>query len=74
MQISDIDKNFKVTTNIDKKDVVFKNADENPFEISGVFREKRQVPPYSRECSELTALAKARVRLTTVTRPTLALP
>ena len=37
--ISKIDKNFAVSTTIDKEDVRFYDAEEPPFEICGVFRE-----------------------------------
>lgn len=37
--ISKIDKNFVVETNIEKDDIRFYNADESPFGIYGVFRE-----------------------------------
>ncbi|MBQ8689434.1 MAG: hypothetical protein IJ515_03625 [Clostridia bacterium] len=37
--ISEIDKNFKIETNIDKADIKFYNARELPFRIYGVFYE-----------------------------------
>ncbi len=37
--ISKIDKNFAVKTNIDKDGIKFYNADESPFKVYGVFRE-----------------------------------
>ncbi len=39
MDISAVDKNFKVETNIDRDDIKFYNADEAPFKVYGVFRE-----------------------------------
>ena len=37
--ISKIDKNFSVDTNIDKEDIQFYDADESPFRVYGIFRE-----------------------------------
>ncbi len=37
--ISKIDKNFEVKTNIDKDDIKFYNSNEAPFKVYGVFRE-----------------------------------
>ncbi len=39
MDISKIDKNFKVGTNIERDDINFYNIDEAPFKVYGVFRE-----------------------------------
>ena len=39
MDISKIDTNFAVKTNIDKDDIVFYNVDNAPFSVHGVFRE-----------------------------------
>ncbi|MBO4734352.1 MAG: hypothetical protein J5662_07745 [Clostridia bacterium] len=39
MDITKIDKNFKVETKIEKDDIVFLSANENPFAIYGVFFE-----------------------------------
>ena len=39
MDITQIDKNLKVDTEIDKTGLVFKNIDEEPFRIYGVFRD-----------------------------------
>ncbi len=37
--LSKIDKNFAIKTNIEKEDIKFHNADEKPFKIYGVFKE-----------------------------------
>lgn len=37
--IAEIDKNFKVSSNIDKDDIKFYNIDEKPFKIYGIHRE-----------------------------------
>lgn len=37
--ISKIDKNFAINTNIDKDDIKFYNVSEKPFKVYGVFRE-----------------------------------
>lgn len=37
--ISRIDKNFAIKTNIEKDDIRFYNVDDNPFKIYGIFRE-----------------------------------
>lgn len=37
--ISKIDRNFAIKTNIEKEDIKFYNADEEPFKVHGVFRE-----------------------------------
>ena len=37
--IAEVDKNFKVETNIDKPDIKFYNAESEPFEIYGIFKE-----------------------------------
>ncbi|MBO7519874.1 MAG: hypothetical protein J6T73_03760, partial [Clostridia bacterium] len=39
MNISKIDKNFNVETKIEKDDIVFLSANEEPFAIYGVFFE-----------------------------------
>ena len=38
--ISEIDKNFSLKTNIEKEDISFYNVKEKPFEVYGVFYEK----------------------------------
>ncbi|MCR4718098.1 MAG: SGNH/GDSL hydrolase family protein [Firmicutes bacterium] len=39
MDISKIDKNFKVVNNFEKEDIAFHSADEKPFKIYGIFKE-----------------------------------
>jgi len=39
IRIEDVDKNFKVNTKIEKEDVKFYDAEEEPFRIYGVFNE-----------------------------------
>ena len=39
MQISEIDKNFEIQTQINKDDIEFFDIDSPPFEIRGVFKE-----------------------------------
>ncbi len=38
-RIEDVDKNFKIKTEIDKEDIVFHNILENPFKIYGIYYE-----------------------------------
>ena len=39
MDISKIDKNFKVETKIERNNIRFYDADEAPFKVCGIFRE-----------------------------------
>lgn len=39
MDISRIDKNFRVRHNIEKEDICFRSVDEKPFKIYGIFKE-----------------------------------
>ncbi len=39
MDISKVDKNFEVKTNIQKEDIKFYNAEEKPFKVYGIFKE-----------------------------------
>lgn len=46
--ISQIDKNFVINTNVDKGDICFRNVKETPFKVYGVFWEDgqyRRMPP-----------------------------
>ena len=72
--ISKVDNNFEIETQIDKKDIKFLKIDEAPFKIYGVFKEKgkyRRMPDnVARKVSEgvyllHTNTAGGRVRFTT---------
>ena len=72
--ISKVDNNFEIETQIDKKDIKFFKIDEAPFKIYGVFKEKgkyRRMPDnIARKVSEgvyllHTNTAGGRVRFTT---------
>ena len=39
MNISSLDKNFKIETTIEKEDIKFYKIDEYPFKVYGVFKE-----------------------------------
>ena len=74
---SKIDKNFKVETKLNEKNIVFKNALEAPFKIYGVFKENgrfRRMPEgVAKQVSEgvhflHTNTAGGRVRFTTDSR------
>ena len=72
--ISKIDKNFAIKTSIEKDDIVFYDADEEPFKVYGVFRENgrytRMPADVAKKVSEgvyllHTNTAGGRVRFTT---------
>jgi hypothetical protein len=47
MKITDIDKNFKVETNIERQGLIFKNATDEPFRLYGIYHDGerfRRVP------------------------------
>ena len=50
--VADIDKNLKVQSSIDKEDVVFLDAREDPFQIYGLYDYKNQ-PQFIRMPKEM---------------------
>ncbi|MBO5906683.1 MAG: hypothetical protein J6Q85_00830 [Clostridia bacterium] len=55
MDITQIDKNLKVDREIDKTGLVFKNIDEEPFRIYGVFRDGETYSRLPLEVAEATS-------------------
>lgn len=54
MKLSELDSNFKLETNIEREGLVFKDIDEQPFKIYGVYRDGecyRRMPRSVAECS-----------------------
>ena len=47
MDISKTDKNFAVACTFEKEDIEYRNIDEKPFQVYGIFKEKgkyRRIP------------------------------
>ena len=60
-EITKIDKNFEIPTNIEREGLVFKNALEAPFRIHGLFHDGERFRRVPREVADITSEKVARL-------------